>query len=143
MSARFALRIVLEDGDVAEDITEAEPMELDDDGFASLHPFLGRLLQPLAVGDSIDVTLSPEDAFGVPSAQLCHSIPRMEFAQHLEIAKGVAVEFDWDGEILIGSVVGIAEDDVVVDFNHPLTGHTIRLVAHRLNDQASRPNPIN
>jgi FKBP-type peptidyl-prolyl cis-trans isomerase SlpA len=50
-------------------------------------------------------------------------IAREKFSERVQPDLGALVEFELpDGESIAGHVVGISDDGVSVDFNHPLIG---------------------
>ena len=55
------------------------------------------------------------------------AIARSEFDPSLELEVGLIIEFSTEqGNTLPGTILGIDEDEVRVDLNHPLAGQTIR-----------------
>lgn len=78
----------------------------------------------LKAGDERQFELAPEQAFGQANPNNMQSISRAKFTQ-MELEEGLVVSFkDPSGE-LPGIVRSFDEEQVVVDFNHPLAGNSL------------------
>lgn len=121
------LRIVLEDGTVAEDTHNGEPLCLVH-GDGTLLDRLERRIEGLATGDHRDWELSPDEAFGQRDHANVRSLPRERFPDDVEPRPGNVIAFALpDGNELPGTVIGASDDgSIVIDFNHPLAGRTLR-----------------
>ena len=78
------------------------------------------------MGEVVQVTLDPDDAFGEYDAELLRVEPRERFPQTLEVGmqfEGVPGQ-DRD-QAMIYTVTDITDDAVVVDANHPLAGERL------------------
>lgn len=68
----------------------------------------------------------PEDAFGQRNDQNLQVMPRQQFRDDLGIEKGLVVSFtDPSGGHLPGVIFDWNDDEVTVDFNHPLAGKSL------------------
>jgi len=77
-------------------------------------------------GDSVEVTLSPEQGYGYPSQENVHTMPLSDFPAELKPEPGQVIAFDGlDDEEIIGTILDIEGDEVAVDFSHPLAGRTL------------------
>jgi FKBP-type peptidyl-prolyl cis-trans isomerase SlpA len=73
----------------------------------------------------------PEDAFGQPNENNVQRISRDSFDAGLELEIGLVCSFaDAAGGELPGLVIAFDEEEVTVDFNHPLAGRTILFDVH-------------
>lgn len=71
-------------------------------------------------------TLPPTQAYGHPNPANIHKMSRGQFQSELELVKGNIIEFEQlNGIKLPGIIREIADDQVTVDFNHPLSGQNI------------------
>lgn len=99
----------------------AEAVQYLHGGYEGIFPLVEQALQGKAPGEKIEVRLEPEDAFGEYEAELVRLAEREQFPPELE----VGMQFEPGGaedESLIYTVTDIAEDQVVLDGNHPLAG---------------------
>ncbi|RJO64778.1 MAG: peptidylprolyl isomerase [Myxococcales bacterium] len=88
-------------------------------------PGLERSLSGLKPGDPFNVTLEPNDAYGDYNEDGIEVMPRDAFGE--EIVEGEDYFFeDESGGTVIVTVVELVDEGVVVDFNHPLAGETLR-----------------
>lgn len=95
-------------------------------GYGGIFDRLEEELQGKAVGDSLEVRLEPDEAFGEYDADLVAIEPRQLFPDNIEV--GMQFERgaeDGGAEDGLFIITDIADDKVVVDGNHPLAGITI------------------
>ena len=127
------LRISLTDGTEAIFTFDDEPLTIVM-GEGHLQPGLELALYGLKVGDTENLTLDAEQAYGLHDDQLVHQIPRSEFPADLQPEKHQVINFSVpNGEETPGTVLAVEDDQVTVDFNHPLAGHDIRFEAKILS----------
>ncbi len=129
-NARVVLEYTLknEKGEVL-DSSEAEdgtPIEYVH-GYGMLVPGLEAALVGLALGDTKDVTVSPEEGFGERDEDLVMELDRSDFPDPKTVAIGDEVVAESaDGEEMPMVVIELKEESVIVDANHPLAGVTLR-----------------
>lgn len=76
-------------------------------------------------GDTGSYQIPPEKAFGQPNEENIQTFKRGQFAG-MSLEEGMVVSFaDVSKSELPGVVAELDGDDVVVDFNHPLSGKTV------------------
>ncbi len=97
-------------------------------GFHNVVVGLERALEGKAVGESIEITLKPEEAYGPRRSDAIQRVP----IKHLQFQQGVtklkpgmvaAVKTDRGVRNVVVAKVGKFNADV--DFNHPLAGRTL------------------
>ena len=95
-------------------------------GDGSLLPGFERLLFGMSAGERQMFVVAPENAFGQPNENNVQVMPRDQFDDDAELEIGLVFSFaDASGGELPGMVVAFDDDEVTVDFNHPLSGRTI------------------
>lgn len=94
-------------------------------GHDNIVPGLETALTGLTVGDKKDVTVLPEDAYGLWEEELIQPFPKDAFPDDLELAVGLELETETDEGGVILRVKEIREDEVLMDGNHPLAGETL------------------
>lgn len=95
-------------------------------GDGSLLPGFEQRLLGMRGGERKLFQVPPEDAFGQPNENNVQRIGRDNFDEGLELELGLVCSFaDAAGGELPGMIVGFDEEEVTVDFNHPLAGRTI------------------
>ena len=91
-------------------------------GYEGIFPAVEAALQGKRAGESIEVRLEPEDAFGDYDAELVELAERSQFPPQLEVGMQFEREGGPENELLIYTVTDIAGDQVALDGNHPLAG---------------------
>jgi len=121
VTLHFAL--VLEDGDIIDSNFETAPATFTV-GDGNLLPGFESTLMGLVNGDEREFTIPPEDAFGQHNPQNVQRVDRSNFDQQ-ELEIGAMFSFqNGDGE-LPGVIIEFEDDEILIDFNHPLAGKNI------------------
>jgi FKBP-type peptidyl-prolyl cis-trans isomerase 2 len=121
----LAYQLLLEDGSEVEASASDEPLQCVI-GDGTLTDGMEQALLDRQPGDSIQVTLSPDQGYGYPDAENIHNMPVADFPAELKPEPGQLIAFDGpDDEEIVGSIVEIRGDEVAVDFSHPLAGRTL------------------
>ena len=121
VTLHFAL--VLEDGDVIDSNFETAPATFTV-GDGNLLPGFESTLIGLENGDEREFTIPPEEAFGQHNPQNVQRVDRSNFDQQ-ELEVGAMFSFqNRDGE-LPGVIIEFEDEEILVDFNHPLAGKNI------------------
>jgi FKBP-type peptidyl-prolyl cis-trans isomerase SlpA len=121
VTLHFAL--VLEDGDVIDSNFETAPATFTV-GDGNLLPGFESTLIGLENGDEREFTIPPEEAFGQHNPQNVQRVDRSNFDQQ-ELEVGAMFSFqNGDGE-LPGVIIEFEDEEILVDFNHPLAGKNI------------------
>ncbi len=95
-------------------------------GDGSLLPGFERLLFGMSPGERQMFVVPPEGAFGQPNDNNVQYLPRKQFDAEMNLDVGLVVSFaDAAGGEVPGMITAFNEDEVTVDFNHPLSGRTI------------------
>jgi len=95
-------------------------------GADQILPALEDSLSGLEVGDSREVTLPPEKAYGAVNPDAYKEVESKLIPEDLRFEGALLVVSDEQfGEMLI-RVESLKGDQVVLDFNHPLAGKTLK-----------------
>ena len=130
--------VSLEDGSEVDSNFGGDPVDFVV-GDGSLLPGFERLIFGMEAGDRQMFTVSPEDAFGQPNDNNVQYLPRDQFDEEAELEIGTVYSFaDASGGELPGMIISYDEEEVTVDFNHPLSGRTILfdVLVHRVEPAA-------
>ena len=119
-----------------------EPISYLHGGYDGIFPLVEEALHGKDVGDSVDVKLAPEDAFGEPDMDLVRSEPLDVFPADVEVGMMFEADDPESGEVLLFRVTDIADGQAVVDANHPLAGSSIRFVAKIVEVHAATEEEI-
>jgi FKBP-type peptidyl-prolyl cis-trans isomerase SlpA len=124
----------LEDGSEVDSNFGGDPVEFVI-GDGNLLPGFERHLFGMSAGDRQIFSVLPEDAFGQINDNNVQLVPRRQFDDDAELEIGLLFSFsDASGGELPGMIIAIDENEVEVDFNHPLAGRTIMfdVLIHRV-----------
>ena len=122
VTLHFALR--LETGDTVDSTFDKSPATFKV-GDGSLLPGFEAALFGFKAGDKRTLEILPENAFGQPNPQNVQVIPRSQF-KDMELSQGLLVIFnDAANTELPGVVKEFDDEQVTIDFNHPLAGKTL------------------
>jgi FKBP-type peptidyl-prolyl cis-trans isomerase SlyD len=94
-------------------------------GFHGIFPLVEQALDGKTAGDSCQVRLVPEDAFGEYDAKLVQVESRDKFPPEVAVGMQFEGRGDQSGHAMVYTVTDVAADKVVVDGNHPLAGQTL------------------
>lgn len=122
VTLHFSLKF--ENGEVVDSNFEKDPATFTI-GDGSLLPGFERVLFGLKDSDKRTFEIPPEQGFGTPNEQNVQIMPRSQF-DSMELDSGVLVIFkDAAGGEMPGVVKAFNDQQVTIDFNHPLAGKVI------------------
>lgn len=130
------------EGELLEEATPAEPAAYLHGGYDGIFAKVEASLDGKEAGETLDIVLEPEDAFGEYDAELV----RIESADLFPEGVEVGMQFEGSSEDghhhLLYTVTDIAEGKVVVDGNHPLAGQSLRIECSVREVRAALPEEI-
>jgi len=119
-------RLAMEDGSVVDSTWDDDEPIAFVIGDGTMAAGLDDALQGLKCGDHVTLHLAPDQAFGQKDTANIHAMPREEFDPQMPLEVGLVIGFTLpNGEELPGMVLEVEDESVLVDFNHPLSGHNI------------------
>ena len=91
-------------------------------GKGQLIPGLEKQLVGMNAGDSADILVKAQEAYGLRDEEAVQELPREQF-EGIELEKGMSLYGQGqNGETIQVNVVDFNDETVKVDFNHPLAG---------------------
>jgi FKBP-type peptidyl-prolyl cis-trans isomerase SlyD len=96
-------------------------------GHGGLIPGMEKGLEGRAAGDTLKLTLSPEEGYGQKDPNMVQPVPRSNFAgvPNIEIGMQFQARSPQGGGARVVTVVDVSAETVTVDANHPLAGETL------------------
>jgi FKBP-type peptidyl-prolyl cis-trans isomerase SlyD len=91
-------------------------------GGGNIVPGLEKALEGKDAGAKLEVTLPPEEAYGVRDEKNVRNVPLRKLATDGTIAAGAPVRVQTADGVLMARVVAVRGDYATVDLNHPLAG---------------------
>ncbi len=116
--------LTLGDDEVIDSNKGGEPLAFVQ-GSGQIIPGLDKELLGLVAGDSKQVTVSPEEGYGVVVPEAVIEVNKDQLPPEALEAGAQVQGQGQGGEPLYGRVMEIKEETAVVDFNHPLAGKTL------------------
>lgn len=118
-------RLHLGDGEAVDESEPGEPLVYLQ-GYEEIVPGLEKALEGKSKGDTLQVTVTPDEGYGAYDPDGLEEVPRSEFPEGLELqAGGILSATDPDGDEVDFFIKEVKGDTVLVDFNHPLAGKTL------------------
>ena len=112
-------------GDVIDSSDGADPLPFLQ-GHGNIIPGLESALEGSKVGDKLDVSIEPEEGYGLRMKDAIQEIPSSALQGVDEVKVGMQLQSqDKDGNAFLVSVTKIEDDKITVDGNHPLAGQTL------------------
>jgi peptidylprolyl isomerase len=103
-----------------------EPLELVIGNSAELSVFQKWVIG-MEEGEKRTITVPPEEAFGQRQNELVTAVNKSALPDNIVPTLGQLLQLKGaGGRIVDVRVIGITEDMVVLDANHPLSGHTLK-----------------
>lgn len=117
--------VLKDDAGVVIDASQEEPLAYLH-GQGNIVPGLERQLTGLKVGDELQATVPPEEAYGVARPDVTESVHRSAFPKDMELQVGMPVRAEGpDGQPLMLWIEKLEGARVTITLNHPLAGKTL------------------
>ena len=115
----------LNDGSMFDSSQGREPLEFTV-GAGQIIPGLDREIAGMNVGDSRDVRVPAQEAYGAHDPQKVQVVPRSAMPKEVEVAPGMQLQARTpSGETVPLIVTKVETEEVTVDANHPLAGQDL------------------
>jgi peptidylprolyl isomerase len=112
----------LEDGELCYKNDAENPLEIVI-GEGKFFPVIEKALEEMAEGQSKEVTLEADDAFGPHIDDLVIKVPKSVFKPEVTLEVGSRIKIDAPtGTSFVGTIVAIDEQTITLDLNHLLAG---------------------
>jgi len=117
--------ISLSEGSLIETSFDNDPIEITM-GHGDLTEGMELAIYGLKEGDKQTLTLTPEQCYGFRDEDNISEMPVTDFPDDLPPEPGLTFSFEThEGTEIPGTVLNVKEDNVEVDFNHPLAGQEL------------------
>jgi peptidylprolyl isomerase len=123
----------LEDGTTFDSSQGRDPLEFEI-GSGQVIPGFDKAVEGMAVGESKEVTIPADEAYGPRHEQMVQDVPMSALPPDLEPEVGMALSAQGqDGSELRLTVTEVKEDSITVDGNHPLAGQPLTFAIELVN----------
>ena len=114
----------LDDGSVFDSSREREPFAFIAGSGQAIAGF-DAAVADLAIGDTVTVTVEPEQAYGERYPDEVQTLPLEVFQGQIPPAGQMVMLQTQDGQQVAATALGASMSGVELDFNHPLAGKTL------------------
>lgn len=103
-------------------------------GHHNVIPGFETAVEGLKKGDKKTFTVAPEDGYGVYDEEATKTYPIDEFPGGIDLVEGSELVYETDDNQQIPCVITqVTENEVTIDFNHPLAGQTLNFAIEILD----------
>jgi len=124
-TAKVLVTFTLKDGTVVPASPDGQPLEIpvgQPCGFKAIDDSLPTM----SVGDTKEMNLAPEEAFGMPDPNLRMEIPREQLGTDEEPQPGMPLQMqNEEGQVMMAIIHEVTPTHIRVDANHPLAGEEL------------------
>jgi FKBP-type peptidyl-prolyl cis-trans isomerase 2 len=115
----------LETGEIVLKTEEEQPLEVVV-GDGNIPKSIEKILIDMKEGETKTIALEPTEAFGPKIDDLIVDLSKEEFGPQVELEVGSRVSINSpEGKKFTGSVLEVKDENISVDFNHPLAGKNL------------------
>lgn len=115
----------LDDGEVFDSSKGRDPLEFQV-GSGQVIPGFDRAVTGLGIGESREIRLDPDEAYGAPREDLVVEVDRSQFPAEVEPAVGQQVQVQVaPGQNRVATIQEVQEEAIKLDLNHPLAGKAL------------------
>lgn len=94
-------------------------------GAGNIIPGLEAALEGKGAGDTLSVSIPPEDAYGVRNDAAAMTVELSQFPDPKQAQLGARFNIQTDQGIHMATVTAVVGEQVTLDLNHPLAGETL------------------
>lgn len=94
-------------------------------GHGNIIPGLESELEGKTKGTKLQVSVSPEEAYGVRNEQMVQAVPKSQFDGIDNLSVGMQFQLDTPQGPMVVTAIEVRDEEVVLDGNHPLAGETL------------------
>lgn len=116
--------LTLDNGETIDSNVEGEPLTFTQ-GSNEIIPGLEKALVGRQAGETFQVSIQPEDGYGVVSEEAFIEVPKEHLPPEAREIGAELTAVGPEGQELYGVVIEMAEELVRLDFNHPLAGEVL------------------
>lgn len=119
---------ILASGEVFESSADTGPLEFTL-GDGTIMPAFEAAVLGMAAGESKNIKVPPQNAYGQRNEELVHTVPRSAVNTQADLVPGMVIgmtmERDGKAHQVPAMITGVNGDQITVDFNHPLAGQEL------------------
>lgn len=111
-------------------------------GKGQIIPGLESRLITMEAGESADVMVTPDQAYGEYNEDAIQTLPKEQFAG-IDLVEGMSLYGTGEnGETVQVAVKSFNDNEVTIDFNHPMAGRTLMFTVAVLSERAATEEEV-
>ena len=111
-------------------------------GMGQIIPGLEKEIENLNAGENADVMVQPADGYGEYNEEAVQTLPKEQFAG-IDLTEGMSLYGSGEnGETVQVTVKTVGEEDVTIDYNHPMAGKSLMFSVAILEVRAATEEEI-
>ncbi len=110
-------------------------------GIGQILPKLEIALLEMLIGQKKTVSLSADDAYGIPNPKMLMEVPATELA-HLDIKEGGFLQLNLGEQLKVVQITKVTEEIITLDGNHPLAGQDLVFDVEMIDMRPATPEEI-
>lgn len=115
-------KLTLDSGEEVDRSPDGQPLGFIT-GSGQIIPGLEKALMGMKPGESSQITVEPEEGYGMVNDNLFHEIPQTQFPDEVEVKPGMTFQANGPQGPIMLTVSKVNDNETVtVDLNHPLAG---------------------
>ena len=115
----------LDDGTQFDSSAGRDPLEFTL-GSGQVIPGFDKAVEGMIVGDKKSVNIPAEDAYGERHDEMVQEVPKEALPEDLNPEVGMPLQAQApDGQMVNLTIVGVEDESIIVDGNHPLAGQAL------------------
>lgn len=131
-----------DDGEVIDENVGSEPLHYLH-GHGNIVPGLESALLGKLSGESVSVSLDPEQGYGERDEKLVFGVPRKELPDDMEPEVGLMLRLQSpSGSEMIAQIAKVTEEAITLDGNHPLAGQGLNFEVKVLEVRAASADEL-
>ena len=111
-------------------------------GASNIIPGLEKQLTGKQAGDSVMAIIEPNEGYGPRSDEAVQEVPRKQFPPNIDIQPGMQFQANTPQGPRLVTIVGVTDETVKVDANHPLAGVTLHFDVKIVGVRDATPEEI-
>jgi FKBP-type peptidyl-prolyl cis-trans isomerase SlyD len=111
-------------------------------GAGNIIPGLENALEGKTVGDSLKVTIAPQDGYGEKNEGMVQVVPKDMFQGVDTIEVGMQFHAQTEHGMQVITVAAVDGNNITVDGNHPLAGQTLNFDVKVIEVRAASPEEL-
>ncbi|KAA3627806.1 MAG: peptidylprolyl isomerase [Proteobacteria bacterium] len=114
----------LNDGTVFDSSEGRDPLDFTL-GSGQVIPGFDEAVTGMTVGESVTITIEPENAYGERREEMVQQVPRSDIPDDIDLAVGMQLQASGPQGDIVVTVIEMSDETIKLDANHPLAGKAL------------------